>query len=182
MNTDSLASLCISGFISVVFALTFRRQQPSRFPSPYTHLCRLKLSWGFGVVYLYLSPRRCLTRSPHLGTVLVTLFDFCLLSVRLTMASWPSFQVPGLHASQPVTAKPPGPVRWRPHQGSLLSFPWHAAFRHGQATVGLTLPAYEWQPAASLRQPDQPGAWHGFLPANGFSAHAGEQTFNHSII
>lgn len=65
---------------------------------------------------------------PFRYCTLVTLFDFCLLSVRLTMASSPSFQVPGLHASQPVTAKPPSPVRWRPHQGSLLGFPWHAAF------------------------------------------------------
>lgn len=61
-----------------------------------------------------------------------------------------SFQVPGLHAPQPVTAQPHGAVGRSPSQGTLLGFPWHAALRHGQATVRLSLSAYEWQPAASL--------------------------------
>lgn len=39
----------------------------------------------------------------------------------------PSFQVPGLHAPQPVPAQPHGAVGRSPNQGSLLGFPWHAA-------------------------------------------------------
>lgn len=62
----------------------------------------------------------------------------------------PSFQVPGLHAPQPVTAQPHGAVGRSPSQGALFGFPWHAALRHGEATVRLTLSAYEWQPAAGV--------------------------------
>lgn len=85
-----------------------------------------------------------------------------------------SFQVPGLHAPQPITAQPYGAVRWGPPKGSLFSFCWHAAVRHGEIPVRLPLPAYERQPAARLRQPDESGARYGFFTADGLPAHSGK--------
>lgn len=83
---------------------------------------------------------------------LVTLVSFMYVALLSSFSYilFSSLQITGLHAPQPVTAQPHGAVGRSPHQGSLLGFPWHAAFRHGQATVGLPLSADEWQPAAGL--------------------------------
>jgi len=161
----------------VAFVHLLRRLQPSRFLSLCTRLFRLRLSWGFVEVYPSLSPKRCSTLFPPSGTATsichglstgpINLLHFshiiCFMYVALpfrflvflSLILLPGcvlfpFQVPGVHAPQPVSAQPHGAVRRSPSQGALLCFPWHAALRHGQDTVRLPLSADEWQPAARL--------------------------------
>lgn len=113
----------------VAFAWTFRRQLPSRFPFPYTHLFRLKLNWGFEVVYLYPSPRRCLTLFPHLGNILyglvfhlVILFDFSLGSDSLGLHRLPFrsqvYMHPNLSQPNPLVLSGGAPIK-----GPYSAFP-----------------------------------------------------------
>lgn len=85
-------------------------------------------------------------------------------------------QVSGVHAPKPVSAQSHGALWWSASQRAVFCFSRHAAVRHGQAAVRISLPAHERQPAAGVRRAHEPGGWDEHVSAHGLAAHSGKST------
>lgn len=59
-------------------------------------------------------------------------------------------QVSGVHAPQPVTTQHYDPLWGHSLETPILCVSRHTALGDGEATVWLSLPAYEWKPGPGL--------------------------------